>query len=371
MLEQNSFLKMNMCKRTFLILFLAWQALACHSTRSRIVTDTTSTQAGSQFQNPITNGADPWITKHEQTYYYCFVGAGNTITVSKSNSITNTGKRVKVWTAPKTGWNSDCIWAPELHRIGNKWYIYYAAGKSGPPYVYQRSGVLESVTDDPQGEYIDRGVLKTGSDPADHVGTIWAIDVTLLKHRNDLYAVWSGWEKNTNTDKTPQHLYIARMSNPYTISSERIKISSPVESWETGGPLNLNEGPQILQRKNNTFIIYSTRESWTQNYRLGQLKLKPKAKTPMSPESWEKSGPVFQGTDKVHGVGHASFTRSPDNKEWWIIYHSKKDLKPGWDRDIRAQKFEWDSNGNPIFGMPQPAGIPLKKPSGETSNKSN
>ena len=325
-----------------------------------IIADTSNT-----FTNPIANGADPWVTKYKGYYYVCLGGAGNSITVSKSKSLIKPGKRVKVWIAPKEGWNSDCIWAPELHRIGNKWYIYYAAGKSGPPFIYQRSGVLESVTEDPQGEYIDRGVLKTGNDPEDYVKTIWAIDVNVATINNQLYAVWSGWEKNRNSHSTPQHLYIATMSNPYTISSERVKISSPVEPWETGGPLNLNEGPQFLQRKGKTFIIYSTRESWTKDYRLGQLMLKNPSKSPLDSNNWEKKGPVFQGTEKVFGVGHASFITSSDNKEWWIFYHSKKSEATGWSRDLRLQKFTWDSTGQPVFGTPMPAGIKIKKPSGE------
>ncbi|HEY0768840.1 MAG TPA: family 43 glycosylhydrolase, partial [Sphingobacteriaceae bacterium] len=119
------------------------------------------------FANPIANGADPWVTKHNGYYYVCLGAGGNSITVSKSKSLIKPGKKVKVWTAPKDSWNSKCLWAPELHRIGKKWYIYYAAGKSGPPFIYQRSGVLESVTEDPQGSYVDKGVLKTGNDPSD------------------------------------------------------------------------------------------------------------------------------------------------------------------------------------------------------------
>ena len=159
------------------------------------------------------------------------------ISVSKSDKLTSFGKPVLVWEAPAKGWNSNQIWAPELHHFNNKWYIYYAAGKAGPPYIHQRSGVLESVSDDPQGKYIDKGLLNTGSDAKDETGTIWAIDVNVSQVNGKLYAVWSGWERNANTDKTSQHLYIAKMSNPWTISSERVKISSPDQAWERGGPL--------------------------------------------------------------------------------------------------------------------------------------
>lgn len=320
------------------------------------------------FTNPIGKGADPWVIKHKKSYYSVFSAnnakEGNFITVSKSSSLSVPGSRKKVWTAPTESWNSKCIWAPELHHIGDRWYIYYAAGKSGPPFIFQRSGVLQSVSDDAQGEFKDMGFLKTGDDPEDYIKTIWAIDLTVTEIDKKLYAVWSGWKKNSDTDKTSQHLYIAKMNNPWTIGSERVKISSPEESWETGGTLNLNEGPQFLKHRRDVFIIYSTRESWTPEYRLGQLKLK-QGSDPLLPSSWEKTGPVFQGDDKVLGTGHASFTTSPDGKEHWIFYHSKVSAEPGWNRNLRLQQFFWDKQGNPVFGKPIPAGTKIKKPSGE------
>ncbi|MDQ7948397.1 MAG: glycoside hydrolase family 43 protein [Pedobacter sp.] len=320
------------------------------------------------FTNPVGKGADPWVVKDGGYYYTCSSinpkNGNNAILVSRSRSLTQLGDKKIVWTAPNVGWNSNCVWAPELHKIGQKWYIYYAAGKAGPPFIQQRAGVLESVGSNPQGRYVDKGILKTGTDATDESGTIWAIDLTVTEIGQQLYAIWSGWEKNSLTDKTSQQLYIAKMDNPYTISAERVKISSPVESWETGGPLNLNEGPQVLQHKGDVFIIYSTRESWTPEYRLGQLRLKRNA-DPMHSGSWVKSGPVFQGNAKVFGVGHASFTTSPDGSEDWIFYHSKVATKPGWERNLRLQRFTWDANGNPLFGEAIPEGIKIRKPSGE------
>lgn len=316
------------------------------------------------FTNPIAKGADPWVIKKDGVYYSCGSGKGG-IYVSKSESLTQLGERKGVWKAPAQGWNRAAVWAPELHFLQGKWYIYYAAGKeSGPPFIHQRAGVLESVSDDPFGPYVDKGMLYTG-DSIQHrtAAPVWAIDMTPLQMNGKLYAVWSGWEKNATTDKTKQHLYIAPMANPWTISGNRVKISSPEEPWETGGPLDLNEGPQVLRKNEKAFIIYSCRESWLKEYRLAQLTLRDTTLNPMEPKNWTKTGPVFQGTDKVFGVGHASFTTSPDDTENWIVYHSKIATTPGWERDIRLQKFTWDKKGYPVFGTPVPAGTPMTEPS--------
>jgi GH43 family beta-xylosidase len=309
------------------------------------------------FTNPIAPGADPWVVRQDGSYYFV-QSRDRAIWVYRSDDLTKlTTSGVPVWRAPDTGWNRTNVWAPELHHIAGRWYVYYAAGEAGPPFVYQRSGVLQSAGADPQGAYVDRGMLDTGG--------IWAIDLTVTSLSGQLYAVWSGWEENRSTDRTPQHLYIARMSDPWTISSPRVRISSPMESWERGTELDLDEGPEFLRHGDDAFIIYSTRESWLRDYRLGQLRLKAPEADPMDPSSWIKSGPVFTGTETVYGVGHASFTTSPDETEDWIVYHSKVDTLPGWNRVIRMQRFVWRPDGSPDFGTPVPSGQPIPVPSGQ------
>jgi GH43 family beta-xylosidase len=275
------------------------------------------------------------------------------------------GETKKIWKAPSGGWNSSCIWAPEIHFIDNRWYVYYAAGESGPPFIHQRTGVLQSKTGDIFSDYEDMGILYTGDHPNDPASNIWAIDMTILLYREKIYAIWSGWINQETTDATPQHLYISEMENPYRMKGKRVKLSSPTESWETGGPLNLNEGPEILKNGGQVFIVYSCRESWTCEYRLGMLQLINPDGNLLDPTNWTKKGPVFAGSSQVYGVGHCSFVKSPDNTGDWIIYHSKKSTTPGWKRDVRMQSFRWTSDGTPDFGQPVPTGKKIHLPSGE------
>ena len=318
------------------------------------------------FTNPVASGADPWVVRRGDWYYFVESRDGG-IYVYKTDRLTQLKSNgIRVWTPPDTGWNHSNIWAPELHYIDGRWYIYYAASRTaGAPFINQRSGVLESVTDDPQGTYADKGMLYTGTHVGADTTVYWAIDLTVDRVNGQLYAVWSGWEQNASTDRTPQHLYIATMSNPWTISSDRVKLTSPTESWERGTELDLQEGPEFLQHAGQVFIIYSTRESWLPDYRLGQLRLSSPDADPMNPANFTKTGPVFTAQAGVYGVGHSSFTTSPDSTEDWIVYHSKVDIRPGWDRVIRMQKFTWNADGSPHFGTPVPSGQRLAEPSGE------
>jgi GH43 family beta-xylosidase len=152
------------------------------------------------------------------------------------------------------------------------------------------------------------------------------------------------------------------MSDPTTISGPRVLISEPDHDWERIGEPFVNEGPQVLQNNGETFIVYSASGSWTDHYCLGLLRLT--GCNPLDPKSWSKCRtPVFGGTGTVFSPGHASFVKSPDGREDWIIYHTARHRGAGWNRDINIKQFSWDIDGNPVFGYPESKGVPFPAPS--------
>jgi GH43 family beta-xylosidase len=328
--------------------------------------------AACTFANPLFRGADPSVVFRDGVYY-SVQSTGRGITVFRSDRLTDLNRNpVRVWAAPDTGWNRTNVWAPELQFINGRWYIYYAAGRTNPGefFTTQRSGVLESATADPQGRWVDRGQLYTGDDVAGRTNNRWAIDLTVERVNGQLYAFWSGWEGDAPNDKTQnQNLYAARMANPYTIATNRVRISAPDQPWEDNPPdvgFDLQEGPTVLRNGPHTFIVYSTRESWMPTYRLGYLRLADSTNV-LSPASYTKSpGPIFVATDGVYGVGHNTFTVSPDGREHWNVYHAKTVTKGGWDdRVVRMQPFSWNADGSPNLGTPVATGRRLPVPSGE------
>jgi len=303
--------------------------------------------------NPVAPvGNDPWLVKHNGTYLYCYSLAESIwINTNRTPQAACQLEGKKVWSPPSGADYSKELWAPELHFLRGKWYIYFAADDGDN--ANHRMYVLESKTADPLSEYTFLGKL---SDPSDK----WAIDGTPLEHRGELYFVWSGWKGDKNIQ---QNLYIAKMADPKTIVGKRVKISKPQYDWERVGTPLINEGPQILKNDGATFIIYSASGSWTDHYCLGQLKLT--GGDPLLPKSWTKSKkPVFSSSETVFGPGHASFVKSPDGQEDWIVYHTAKHSGAGWNRDVNLKQFGWDANGNPNFGIPAEKGAPFPAPSG-------
>jgi GH43 family beta-xylosidase len=311
--------------------------------------------SGRTFTNPIIPpaSADPWVIAYQGAYYYCESRNQNSIWIRKADCFTQLGNedglQAQVWIAPTFGPNNNALWAPELHRINDRWYIYYAADDGLNE--NHRMWVLESVTDDPMGAYRCKGSMETGG---------WAIDLTVLNHNGELYAIWSGWPGLVNGR---QNLYIAHMSNPWTVSGERALLATPEHDWECV-EMDICEGPQILQRHGKLFVIYSASGSWTTDYCLGMLEFK--GGNILDSNSWKKwDAPVLQKNAKVWGLGHCSFVQSPDGVEDWVIFHAKSRKKAGWnDRNVHAQRFTWTEAGHPFFGQPIASGIKIPAPSG-------
>lgn len=314
--------------------------------------------------NPLYPGADPWVIRHGPWYYLCQAEAGG-VRVWKSPTLLERGQRQSVWNAPAHGWNRSQLWAPELHWLRGKWYIYYAASAGWN--ASHRMGVLEALSDDPQGQYVDRGMLYTGDDIQRQTDSRWAIDGTVMELRGQLYFLWSGWEG----ERDVQHLYIAPMANPWTICGNRVRLcENDTHSWERVGESRhergLNEAPQVLIRNGRVFIVYSCSGSWQASYKMGMLSMADGC-DPMAPASWRKHPePVFQPTCEVFGVGHCCFTTSPDGTEDWMVYHAKRHRREGWERVVRAQPFTWSSDGRPDFGEPVGPRKVLVRPSNRT-----
>ena len=319
------------------------------------------------FSNPLlSNGADPWCVYKDGYYYYTHTTATN-ITLWKSKSIGDlaTAEKKIIFKPPVSGPYSKNLWAPEIHFLEDKWYIYFAAdtGDNKDHRLY----VLENESPNPMlGTWILKGKLTTPEDK-------WSIDGTAFKHQNQLYFIWSGWEGDTNGQ---QNIYIAKMKNPWTLENKRVLLSAPELHWEIIGDLHdnvnpshvkVNEGPVILFNEDKIFLIYSASGCWTDSYALGMLTASVDS-DPMNADSWKKNKqPVFKQSKRnsVYGPGHSSFFKSPDGTEDYIMYHANSTPNAGCDdcRSTRTQKFTFNIDGSPNFGKPVKNGTILSLPS--------
>ncbi|MGG6314292.1 glycoside hydrolase family 43 protein [Paenibacillus macerans] len=311
------------------------------------------------FCNPIVErAADPWVLRHTDGYYYFMCTRSNALELTQSASLTGLawGRKKTIWSPEPGGRYSHNLWAPEIHRLDGKWYIYYTANDGGGD-ESRRICVLENEAANPlDGEWVWKGALPT---------PVPGLDGTVMTLRGQLYFLYAGYGHFPDYGSA---IYMMRMTNPWTIAGEHALLTAPTLEWEKQGGMAINEGPVLLRRNGFIFLVYSASTTWSEEYALGMLTMEESA-DPMIPASWTKSPqPVFRkcAENGVYATGHNSFTQSPDGEEDWIVYHAL----PAPDAEValratRIQKFGWKADGSPDFGVPLSDNHPIAVPSGE------
>lgn len=307
------------------------------------------TIVGDEYPDPLVpNRADPYVLKHTDGYYY-FTGSVpeyDRLVLRRSRTVAglSQAEETVIWTKHEAGEMGNHIWAPELHFIEGKWYIYFAAGAVEDKWAI-RPYVLECADEDPlSGRWIEKGRIHFPLES-------FSLDATTFEHRGERYLVWAQiFEESC--------LYIARMDTPWSIATEPVKISAPEYEWETQLH-RVNEGPAVLIRNGRVFMAYSA-SGTDDRYCMGLLTAEETSDL-LDPASWTKTRePVFASSEAAsqYGPGHNCFTVNDDGSADLLVYHARsyKEIvgEPLYDpnRHARVQQLFWKPDGTPYFGTP-------------------
>ena len=320
---------------------------------------TTLNAAESAVPNPlIRQRADPFIVRHTDGFYY-FMGTVpeyDRLELRRAKTLEGlaTADAKTIWRKHDTGAMGAHIWAPELHFIGGKWYIYFAAGAAEKIWDI-RIYVLENASPNPlEGAWVERGQLKTNWES-------FALDATTFEHRGTRYLLWA---QKAPGAKTNSNLYIAKMDTPTSIVGTQTRLSEPEFDWEKIR-YAVNEGPAVLVHHGRVFVTYSAAGTGAE-YCLGLLSADENADL-LDAKSWTKSPmPVFTTSEENHvfGPGHNSFTVSEDGQTDLLVYHARSyrdivgDPLRDPNRHTRIQPVNWRTDGTPDFGTPRAETLP-------------
>lgn len=298
--------------------------------------------------NPIVEQrADPWIMRHTDGYYYFTASlpdfSGIPLRRAQTlGELTAAAEKV-VWQKRSTGVMSANIWAPELHYIQGKWYLYFAAAREDAIFDH-RMYVLENGSANPlEGEWVEKGQIKTWKES-------FALDATTFEHENRLYYIWA--QKDPEIEGN-SNLYISEMENPWTLTGPQTMIATPEYTWEKVGFL-VNEGPAVMKRNGHIYVTFSA-SATNHNYCIGLLRIDEKEDM-LDATHWKKyPQPVLTTNESIreYGPGHNSFTTLADGTGV-IVYHARnyKEIEgdPLWDpnRHTYIRPFSWQGN-MPVF----------------------
>ena len=308
------------------------------------------------WKNPIVRErADPHVFLHSDGYYYLVatVPEYDRIELRRAKTIDglSSGQKKTIWKKHSSGEMGAHIWAPEIHNIDGKWYVYFTAAPAENIWDI-RPYVLECDDQNPlTGDWEEKGRIKLAWES-------FSLDGTTFEHKGKRYFVWT---QRGSAPYDGTNIYIAEMDTPTSIIGEPVMLTYPDYEWETRG-YRVNESPAVLVWKDKVYMTYSAAAT-DHNYCLGLLTADADADL-LDPKSWTKSPePVLKSDEETsqYGPGHNSFTTTPDGKKVILVYHARdylfRDGVDGnalynHDRATRAQELKWDADGNPVFGPP-------------------
>lgn len=302
----------------------------------------------------ILQRADPYVYKHtDGTYYFtASVPAYDTIVLRSAKTLAGLAEAEEkvLWKKHESGPMSKHIWAPEIHYLFGKWYIYFAGGEMEDEWEI-RPYVLECQGDNPmKDEWIEKGKMVRAKED-EFSFEAFSLDATVFENKGKWYYIWA---EKVGVGKQISNLYIAEMENGYTLKTVQELLTTPDYDWERHG-FWVNEGPGIIKHDGKIFMTYSASETGIQ-YCVGMLSADEDAEL-LDPRSWTKERyPVLATNEEkgIYGPGHNSFTKDEEGNDI-IVYHARTEAKivgnPLYNpnRHAMLMRVKWSEDGRPVF----------------------
>lgn len=268
-------------------------------------------QPAKVYANPVIPDvtlADPTVVFFEDTFYLYATGDTRGYDVYTSRDLVRWEKGPRVFKATRPQ-----AWAPDVYRhaADERFYLYYTTD--------QKIGV--AVSDRPDGEFVDKGLLVEG-----------AIDAHLFADDDgQLYLFYV---------KLPGfRILVQRMATPLEMRGEPVQVLSPSQAWEkTHG--HVTEGPWLLKHAGRYYLVYSGSGADGPNYAVGYAI----SDSPLGPFEKYAGNPIVSRSETVFGPGHGCVVRDRDGS-LWHVYHQKKYDNIGWARFVCLDPMWFDEQG--------------------------
>lgn len=298
----------------------------------------------------IPQRADPYILNEGGMYYFtASVPEYDRIVLRRSHTLggLRTAQEKVLWRCHDEGVMSRHIWAPEIHRIGGQWVIYFAAGETPDKWKIRPWALVCSGEDPMEDPWQEAGQLT----PADEFSfQDFSLDMTTFESGGERFCVWA---EKVGAGRKISNLYIARQSSALALSSAQLLLTTPDYDWERVG-FWVCEGPAFMRRDGKIFIAYSA-SSTGAAYCVGLLWAQEGANL-MDPASWHKASLPVLSSDEgkgLFGPGHNSFF--PDDEgSLCMAYHARQydeiigDSLYDPNRHCYVMKLAWQ-DGMPVF----------------------
>ncbi len=308
------------------------------------------------FNQPwILQRADPYVLYENGWYYFtASVPAYDSVVLRRARTLEELpdAEEKVLWVKHESGIMSEHVWAPEIHFLFGKWYIYYAASDKDDIWEL-RPYVLMCTGDDPwEDPWVECGQMQCADDDPFSFQA-FSLDGTVFEDNGIWYFVWA---EKVGVGKQISNLYIAKMASATKLATVQVLLTTPDYDWERIG-FWVNEGPGIIRRGDKIYLTFSASETGV-HYCVGLLTAISGTDL-LDPLNWKKDRwPVF-GTDaskRLYGQGHKPFTVDEKGRDIMVYLcrtEEKIEGNPLYNPNRHAflMPVLWDENDRPVFSF--------------------
>jgi arabinan endo-1,5-alpha-L-arabinosidase len=262
-------------------------------------------ECGGVYQNPVKpeGCADPGMIKVDDTYYVACTGGGSAtaFALSTSTDLVHYKSAGHIFTATaRPSWTKGDYWAPELHRVKDRYVAYYTARHQDG-----RLSIGAATATDPLGPYTDIGA------PLVQEPGMGAIDANYFEAADG--TPYLLWKIDGNAAGKPTPIYGQKLAaDGLSLTGTRTELITNDLAWEGA----VVEGPWVIREGDYYYLFYSGNSYANQTYAVGVAR----ATNPMGPYT-KRGNPILTSNARWVGPGHCSVVRGPRG-DWQMVYHA-------------------------------------------------
>jgi beta-xylosidase len=315
------------------------------------------------YCNPVSDtvfAADPYVLFNDGLYYLYATSAGDGFKYWTSKNLSDWEEKGYAFRKTDNSWGKGSFWAPEVINYHNKFYMVYSA--SGETMYGKGMRICLAVSDNPGGPFTDiyaplfdlgfscidgHIFVDTDGKPYLYYEMVGAVG----EHWNNQGYLWGmvmGVELSSDLSKPLHEQKLCLYASQDWERPESMKARS-------------NEGMTVFKKNGVYYMTYSGNHYADPNYGVGYAV----SDRPLGMWVKYKENPILKQDTSigVSGPGHNSIVKSPDQKEWFIVYHSHANPdKPGGRRILNIDRLVFKSDGT--LSVKGPSRTPQPLPSG-------
>lgn len=242
-----------------------------------------------------------------------------------------------------TDWSQNRLWAPEMYKIGDKYYLYYTAAASSSAPLHGSVAVADS----PAGPFTNNITAGVDGSAPRFSFAFPTIDGSIFIDGDEMYYYFA-----KDQVMGISTIWGVKLSNPYTVEGDPVQLTDVgysyvgekgnyTQSWEVANAsAKWNEGPFVLKHDGTYYLTYSANYFGDKYYSVGYATSSDPLSGFVKPQNAQIMGlePVSEKAyewDYFSGSGHHMFMSV--GEENFIVYH--KHVRPG-DTSVRIASFD-------------------------------